>query len=121
MNRKYYVYVGQLSKDFAKSAKAKSKNSNPDINKVGLYVGYSVKPPRKRWKEHLKKAKNSKGNLYSKVAAKWGEPCLHWEKFQMHNPLTSIKDAKRLEKEIAKKYRNKGYATWSDALPYLKK
>ena len=121
MKRKYYVYVGQLSKDFARSSKSKSKNSNANNDKVGLYVGYSVKPPKKRWKEHLTRAKNHRGKLYSEVAAKWGEPRLHWEKFQKYNPLNSRIEAKRLEKEIAKKYRDKGYATWSDALPYLKK
>ena len=56
MIKKYCVYIGQLSKDFAKSPKA--KNSNPNVNKVGLYVGYSVKPLEKRWKEHLAKARN---------------------------------------------------------------
>ena len=121
MKKKYYVYVGQLSKDFATSSKAKSKNNNPDADKVGLYVGYSVKPPEKRWNEHLTKVENSRGKLYSKIAAKWGEPYLHWKKFRKYNPLNSIKEAKRLEKELAKKYRDKGYATWSDALPYLDK
>ena len=33
--------------------------------------------------------------------------------------LPSISKAKKLEKEIAIKYRDKGFATWSDALPYL--
>ncbi|MFL3004672.1 MAG: GIY-YIG nuclease family protein [Candidatus Neomarinimicrobiota bacterium] len=121
MKNKYYVYIGQLSKYFAISPKAKLKNIHPDPNRVGLYVGYSIKTPEKRWKQHLTKARNSRGRLFSKIAAKWGEPYLHWKKFRKFNPVHSIKEAKRLEKKLAEKYRDKGYATWSDALPYRDK
>jgi len=120
-NQYYYVYVGQLRKEFAKSKKAKLKNENPDPNKVGLYVGYSSKPPKERWQQHLTKARNKKGRLYSLVAAEWGENYIHWKKFQKHKPVKSISKAKKLEREIAIKYRDKGFATWSDALPYLNK
>ena len=118
---KFYVYVGQLRKEFAQSKKAKLKNEKIDPKKVGLYVGYSSKPPKERWKQHLTKARNKKGRLYSKIAAEWGENYIHWKKFEKHNPISSLSKAKQLEKEIAVKYRDKGYATWSDALPYLTK
>jgi len=97
----YYIYVGQLRKEFAKSSKAKKKNANPDPEKFGLYVGYSVKPPKERWVEHLTRAKNKKGHkIYSVVAAKWGENYIHWKKFQKHNiSLNTKKDAKILEKK----------------------
>jgi len=117
----YYVYIGQLKKEFAKSKKAKQKNKNPDPNKFGLYVGYSSKPPKERWSQHLTKARNKKGRLYSKVAADWGENYIHWKKFEKYNPLKTIEDAKALEKKIAIKYRDKNFAVWSDALPYLDK
>ena len=89
----YYVYIGQLKKEFAKSKKAKQKNRNPDPNKFGLYVGYSSKPPKERWSQHLTKARNKKGRLYSKVAADWGENYIHWKKFEKYNPLKTIEDA----------------------------
>ncbi len=118
-NQEYYIYVGQLRREFAKSKKAKLKNENPDPNKVGLYVGYSSKPPKERWQQHLTKARNKRGRLYSKVAAEWGENYIHWRKFQDCNPIKSKSKAKKLEKKIAIKYRDKGYAVWSDQLPYL--
>ena len=118
-NQKYYIYVGQLRKEFAKSKKAKLKNENPDPEKHGLYVGYSSKEPKVRWRQHLKKERNSKGPLFSRVAAKWGENYIHWRKFKDINPISSKNKAKKLEREIAIKYRDKGIATWSDALPYL--
>ena len=118
-NQEYYIYVGQLRREFAKSKKAKLKNENPDPNKVGLYVGYSSKPPKERWKQHLTKARNKRGRLYSKVAAEWGENYIHWRKFQDCNPIKSKSKAKKLEKKIAIKYRDKGYAVWSDQLQYL--
>ena len=42
----YFVYIGQLRKEFAKS-KSKAENENPDPNGYGLYVGISKKPLRK--------------------------------------------------------------------------
>ena len=115
----YYVYVGQLRKEFARTPKAKLKNKNPDPNKVGLYVGYSSKPPKERWNQHLTKARNKRGRLYSKVAAEWGERFIHWKKFKVHNPIYSKTKAEEMEKEIAIKFSDKGYAVWSDQLPYL--
>ena len=115
----YYIYVGQLRKEFAKSTKAKLKNKNQDINKVGLYVGYSSKPPKERWQQHLNRARNKRGKLYSDVAADWGERYIHWKKFKKHNPIDTKTAAKEMEKKIAIKYRDKGYAVWSDQLPYL--
>ena len=117
----YFVYIGQLRKEFAKSKKAKLKNENPDPNKHGLYVGISKKKPRERWKQHLNKERNKNGPLYSRVAAKWGENYIHWKKFKGINPISNETKAKKVEREIAIKYRDKGFATWSDALPYLKK
>ncbi len=121
MAKEYYIYVGQLSKEFVRSSKAKKKNNNinPKYD-FGLYVGYSSKPPRERWDQHLKKAKSKKGiKIFSKVAAKWGENYIHWKKFQKYNPVKSISKAKALERKIAIKYRDKGYAVWSDKIPYL--
>lgn len=117
--KKYYVYVGQLSKDFAKTKKAKKKNNDANLNKSCLYVGHSDKPPRKRWKQHLEKARNNKGKLYSNVAAEYGENYIHWKKFQRYNPLRTRKEAERLEEKIAKKYRDKGFTVWSDKLPFI--
>ena len=121
MSENFYVYIGQLKKEFAKTKKAKRKNTNPDPEKCGLYVGYSIKPPKERWNQHLTKARNSKGKLFSSVAAKWGENYLHWKKFNNHNPLSTKDEAKKLEKKLALKYRDKRFAVWSDALPYIDK
>ena len=119
--KQYYVYVGQLKKDFAKTKKAKKKNPNADPNKSCLYVGYSDKPPRERWNQHLNRARNKKGPLFSKVAAKWGENYIHWKKFDEYNPIKTKSLAKRLEKKIAIKYRDKRFTVCSDKLPYINK
>ena len=60
-----------------------------------------------------------RGKLYSDVAADWGERYIHWKKFKKHNPIDTKTAAKEMEKKIAIKYRDKGYAVWSDQLPYL--
>jgi len=120
--QKYYVYIGQLRKEFALSNEAKSKNVNPDPNKFGLYVGSSSKPPRQRWAEHLTRTTTKKGKKnWSDKAADWGMNYIHWKKFQDFNPVNSRSEAEKLEKELAIKFSGKGYATWSDQLPYLKK
>lgn len=118
--QKYYVYIGQLRKEFALSVKARKKNVDPDPNKFGLYVGSSSKSPKERWKQHLTKARNRRGKLYSKVASEWGMNYIHWRKFKKFNPIHSRVDAERIEKELAMKYSAKGYATWSDQLPNVK-
>jgi len=104
--------------------KLKKKNLNPDPNKSCLYVGYSSKPPRERWNQHLSRARNKEGTgrVFSPVAAEWGENYIHWKKYNKYNPINGTEEkAKRLEKKIAIKYRDKGHAVWSDALPYVKK
>ena len=120
--QKFYVYIGQLRKEFALSDIAKKKNKNPDPNKHGLYVGSTSKEPEKRWKEHLNRLPNENGKKnWSNVAANWGENYIHWKKFEDLNPLKTRSDAEMLEKELAFKFSKKGYATWSDQLPYLNK
>ena len=64
--QKFYVYIGQLKKEFALSTKARKKNVDPDPNKFGLYVGSSSKLPKERWKQHLTKARNKKGQKQNK-------------------------------------------------------
>ena len=118
---KYYVYVGQLSKEFANTRKAKRKNIDADLNKSCLYVGHSNKEPRERWKQHLERARNNKGRLFSPVAAKWGENYIHWRKFNHYNPINSRQEAEKLEEKIAIKYRDKGFTVWSDKLPLVDK
>ena len=122
--QKFYVYIGQLQKEFANTKAAKSKNPNADPNKTCLYVGYSTKPPRERWKQHLTKARTKNGYpLYSKKAAKWGENYIHWKKFKKYNPIysTTADKAKNIEKSLAKKFRDKGHTVWSDMLKKEKK
>tara|TARA_Y100000590_G_C15185333_1_gene812840 strand:+ start:162 stop:530 length:369 start_codon:yes stop_codon:yes gene_type:complete len=119
--KQYYIYVGQLKKDFAKTKKAKKKNPDADLTKSCIYVGYSDKPPQERWDQHLNQARNDKGPLFSRVAARWGENYLHWKKFKKHNPIPTKKLAEKLEEKIALHYRDKGFTVWSDKLPYINK
>ena len=116
----YFVYIGQLRKEFAKSKKAKLKNENPDPNKHGLYVGISKKKPRERWKQHLNKERNKMDHFFQELRQN-GEKIIFIEKNSKGiNPISNETKAKKVEREIAIKYRDKGFATWSDALPYLK-
>ena len=115
----FYVYVGQLKKEFAFTNDARNKNSNIDPNKSCLYVGYSSKPPRERWNQHLTGSMSKKGHkLDSRITRKWAENYIHWKKFEKFNPIystTNVK-AKKIEKLIAEKYSDKGHAVWSDML-----
>jgi len=120
--KKYYVYVGQLRKEFALTKKAKRKNLNADPQKPCLYVGYSEKPPEERWSQHLNRARKKNGDpLFSRIAAKWGENYIHWKKFERFNPIESKAEAEKLEGLIAKYYRFKKFTVWSDKLPYVDK
>lgn len=121
--QKYYVYIGQLKKEFALTKAAKDKNPNADTDKTCLYVGYSTKPPRERWNQHLTKVRTKKGYpLFSRKAAKWGENYIHWKKFKKYNPIYSSdsEEAEKVEKMLAEKYRDKGHTVWSDKLEKVK-
>ena len=110
----YYVYVIELDKAFAETAKAKGKNPNADNNKPCIYVGSSSKKPEERFYEHINGIRNPKGRpLFSRVVFKYGIR-LRPRLYQKYNPMITREEAETKERELTAKYRKRGYTAWSN-------
>jgi len=109
---KFHVYVIGLDKEFALTGKARKANPEQKLDKPCIYIGYTSKTPEERFQEHINGARNRKGRLYSSVVYKYGK-YLQPRKYEKCNPIDTREEALRIEKELAEKYRRKGYTVWS--------
>jgi hypothetical protein len=109
----YYVYVIELDRAFAGTAKAKEENPNADIDKPCIYVGSSSKKPEERFYEHINGIRNNRGPLFSRIVKRYGIR-LRPRLYQRYNPMITRSEAQEKEKELTAKYREKGYTVWSN-------
>lgn len=110
--RRYYVYVVELSKRVF-TENAKFRKANPQFNGVleCLYVGMTSKTPQARLKQHLTGATSKKGhNISSSIVKKYGiylRPSL----YEHLKPKTRA-EALKMEDELGKQLRRERYAVW---------
>jgi hypothetical protein len=106
MNKKarHSIYVIELDKAVLKEKKFLEANPEFDENKPCVYVGMTGLTPEVRFDQH------KRGYKSNKYAKKYGirlKPRL----FSSHNPMT-YEEACDMEKEKARRLRNRGYAVW---------
>ncbi len=109
----YRIYVVELSKKvFTKNAKF--RNANPQFNGVleCLYVGMTSKTPKERFQQHKTGYKNKKGyKISSNIVEKYGlylRPSL----YNHIKPLSSRKEALKMDEALAIELRRQRYAVW---------
>ena len=109
----YYVYVVELDKSFARTARAKRENPSAVNDKPCIYVGQSSKKPEERFSEHINGLRNNRVPLFSRIVKQYGirlQPRL----YEKYNPLKTRSEAEKKEKEVTIKYRKRGYTVWSN-------
>ncbi len=104
VGRRHNVYVVGLDKAILNERKFVKENPDHDPKKACLYVGMTGLSPDKRFENHKKGYKASK---YVKKYGRW----LRRRLYEKYNPMTH-QEAKRMEKELARKLRVKGHAIW---------
>ena len=98
-----------MDKEFADSAKAKKANPARNPARPCVYVGYTSKTPRVRFKQHMSGEVGKAGyKLCSKVVFKYGVRLLP-DLFQAYNPIRSKADAMEVEILLARILRLSGY------------
>ncbi len=108
----YNVYVIELDQEFANLQKAKTANPMRDPAKPCVYVGYTSKTPRARFKQHMSGKEGKRGyKLCSKVVYKYGIKLMP-ELFQHYNPILTKDDAMEVEVLLARILRKSGYTVW---------
>lgn len=111
-NKKYAVYVVELSKEVWENSK-KFREANPTYKgKLEcLYVGMTSNTPQERFAKHKSGYRTKKGiKISSRFVEKYGlylRPSL----YEKLNPLNK-KDAVAMEKSLAESLRKRGYAVW---------
>jgi hypothetical protein len=109
----YCVYVIELDKAFALTSRARKENPNANIDKPCIYVGYSSKKPEERFYVHMNGIRNKNGRpLFSRIVYKHGIR-LRPRLYEKYNPIANKSEALEKEKELAEKYRRRGYTVWS--------
>jgi hypothetical protein len=111
---RYNVYVIELDQEFALSQKAKTANPMRDPGKPSVYVGYTSKTPRARFKQHMSGKPGKKGfKLCSRVVFKYGIKLMP-ELYQHLNPILTKDDAMEVEVLLARILRKCGYTVWQN-------
>lgn len=109
----YRIYVIELDRKVFTEHR-KFREANPQYNGVleCLYVGSTSKTPKQRFDQHLQGTCNRAGKkLHSNIVKKYGlylrpSLCEHIE------PLSSRKEAEKMEEELALELRRRRYAVW---------
>ena len=108
----YNVYVIELDKEFGETKKAKEANPFRNPDKPYVYVGYTSKTPKERFKQHMSGMRGKKGyKLCSRIVYKYGirlVPSLYSE----YNPISSSEEAMKTEILLAESLRKRGYTVW---------
>ena len=114
MAMSYCVYAIELDREFAQTKKAREANpaSNPD--RPCVYVGYSSKTPRARFRQHMSGKPGRRGQkTHSTVVFKYGIRLLP-ELFAMFNPIRTKEEAMEAEVLLAQLLRLAGYTVWQN-------
>ncbi len=110
----YSVYVIELDKEFADLRKAKEANPCRNPDRPCVYVGYTSKSPRARFKQHMFGKVGKKGyRLCSRVVYKYGIKLMP-ELYAYFNPILKKDDAMEVEILLAKILRKCGYTVWQN-------
>ncbi len=102
--KRYSVYVIGLNR--AVLAKRRFFAENPQYNPIKpcVYVGMTGRTPLERFIQH------KQGIKACKYVREYGE-CLKPRLYRRFNPMT-YSDAQAMERELARRLRNRGYAVW---------
>lgn len=109
----FYVYVIELDRKFAETNRAKQANPHARNDKPCIYVGSSQRTPVDRFHQHIDGARNNRGPLYSRIVKRYGIR-LRPRLYQKYNPINTREEAELKEKELAVKYKKRGYTVWSN-------
>ena len=110
----YNVYVIELDKEFGESKKAKEANPYRNPDKPCVYVGYTSKTPKERFKQHMSGLPGKRGyRLCSRVVYKYGIR-LRPRLYEKYNPIISKEEAMETEIQLAVKLRKHGYTVWQN-------
>lgn len=103
-DKHHHVYVIELDKAVLQHKKFTA--ANPEYNPVRscLYVGMTGLTPDERFRQHQS---GKKSNGYVHKHGKY----LRRRLFEKYNPM-AYEDACKMERELARKLRKKGYAVW---------
>jgi len=101
----YNVYVIELNQKVANVKRFNSRNPEMKPGAKYFYVGQTALTHRERFERH--KA-GHKANRYVNKYGKW----LRWKMFEKYNPISTRKEAKAIEKELALKLQAKGFGIW---------
>lgn len=102
--KRFSVYVIELDEQVLESKKFREANPDRAEGKGCLYVGMTALSPEARFAQHKTGVKSGK---FVRQYGRW----LRKRLYQAHNPMT-YDDAKRMEAELARRLRKRGYAVW---------
>jgi hypothetical protein len=94
--RRYYVYVIELDD---------AVGPRRDPSHPSLYVGQSAVPPEERLRQHKQGYRSSR---YVRNHGKFLRPRL----YQRFNPMATREQAVAMERELARRLRNRGYTVY---------
>jgi hypothetical protein len=100
------VYVIELKGTVRLVKKFALANPGARLDKPCLYVGLTGLPPEERFNQHMS------GIKAAKYVKRYGIR-LKPRYFQKYNPMT-YDDAKKMEVELTRRLRNRGFAVWQN-------
>ena len=109
----YCIYVVELHKKVF-TENRKFREANPQFNGVleCLYVGMTSKTPKERFEQHKKGTLSKKGvDISSGIVKKYGL-YLRGSLYNHIRPISTQKEALKMERVLALELRRKKYAVW---------
>ena len=103
---RYNVYVIELDQAVLNEKKFRAANPGYEDGKPCVYVGMTANSPQVRFEQHRN------GYKAAKFVRKYGLR-LRPRQFRNHNPMT-WKGACEMEKEKARRLRNRGWGVWQN-------
>ena len=105
----YHVYAIELDKKFAKSKKAREANPARNSDKPCVYVGYTSKTPKERFKRHMSGQPGKRGQkIHSNIVYKYGIRLMPGL-YKIYNPIRTKEEVMEVEVLLAKILRLSGY------------
>jgi len=110
----YCVYVIELDSEFGELRKAREANPSRNPTRPCVYVGYSAKTPKARFRQHMAGKPGRRGQkTHSSVVYRYGVRLLP-ELYEKFNPIASKEEAMEAEVLLAKLLRLAGYTVWQN-------
>lgn len=104
--KRFNVYVVGLNKNVLRERRFCDANPQYNPIKPCVYVGMTGLEP------HLRFLRHKKGIQACRLVRKYGE-CLKRRLYTRFNPMTYV-NACAMERELARRLRNRGYAVWQN-------